>query len=130
MNQEKPFRDAINNNPSDTTLQLVFADWLEEQGDPRAEGWRVLTEAGRRPHNYKPDSVNEWDWYSKYGSPDNPRTITLPVSMWENMSTATSDLPHGYKSFFLAMNAAAITFSELPIDQKLEVYRELMGELC
>src|SRR5437879_10706296 len=28
---------AILNSPDDQTLRLVYADWLEEHGDPRAE---------------------------------------------------------------------------------------------
>src|SRR5271165_2283694 len=29
-------------NPEDTALRLVFADWLEERGDPRGELVRLL----------------------------------------------------------------------------------------
>jgi uncharacterized protein (TIGR02996 family) len=34
---EQGFIDAIRANPNDLTLWLVYADWLEERGDPRAE---------------------------------------------------------------------------------------------
>ena len=34
---EKPFLDEISANPDDDGARLIYADWLEEQGDPRAE---------------------------------------------------------------------------------------------
>ena len=41
----------------DRFVEKVYADWLDEQGDPRAEAWRVLLEAGKRPspRNFFPD---------------------------------------------------------------------------
>jgi uncharacterized protein (TIGR02996 family) len=33
---DDPFLHAIIENPGDDTLRLVYADWLEERGDPRA----------------------------------------------------------------------------------------------
>lgn len=37
---EQAFLDAIAANPTDVTHRLIFADWLEEQGDPRCEAVR------------------------------------------------------------------------------------------
>jgi uncharacterized protein (TIGR02996 family) len=37
MNDDKAFLQAIIENPGDDGVRLVYADWLEEQGDPRAE---------------------------------------------------------------------------------------------
>jgi uncharacterized protein (TIGR02996 family) len=37
------FLQQIAANPDDLTLRLVYADWLEERGDPRAEFLRVRT---------------------------------------------------------------------------------------
>jgi uncharacterized protein (TIGR02996 family) len=42
MNDEAAFTRAMQQNPADTTLRLIFADWLEEQGDPRGELIRLL----------------------------------------------------------------------------------------
>ena len=41
MNDEASFLDAIKANPRDRALRLVYADWLEECGDARAEYLRV-----------------------------------------------------------------------------------------
>jgi uncharacterized protein (TIGR02996 family) len=39
--EEERFLVALLDNPDDHLLQLVYADWLEERGDPRAEYLRV-----------------------------------------------------------------------------------------
>jgi uncharacterized protein (TIGR02996 family) len=35
------FFAAVREDPTDTTHQLIFADWLDERGDPRARWLRV-----------------------------------------------------------------------------------------
>jgi uncharacterized protein (TIGR02996 family) len=42
MNDEAAFLTALRADPADATLLLVYADWLEERGDPRAEYIRLL----------------------------------------------------------------------------------------
>ncbi|HEV3257586.1 MAG TPA: TIGR02996 domain-containing protein, partial [Gemmataceae bacterium] len=41
MNEREAFLKALAENEDDTTTRLVYADWLEERGDPRAEFIRV-----------------------------------------------------------------------------------------
>lgn len=41
VDREEPFLREISAHPDDDHPRLVFADWLEEQGDPRAEFIRV-----------------------------------------------------------------------------------------
>src|SRR5688500_18991336 len=42
MTTEDDFQRALDANPEDWQTRLVFADWLEERNDPRAEGYRAL----------------------------------------------------------------------------------------
>jgi formylglycine-generating enzyme len=42
MHDEQAFLQAMQEKPDDTTLRLVFADWLEERGDHRGELIRLL----------------------------------------------------------------------------------------
>jgi uncharacterized protein (TIGR02996 family) len=42
MSEEKAFVRAIVDNPTDAFARLVYADWLEEHGDSRAEYLRLL----------------------------------------------------------------------------------------
>jgi uncharacterized protein (TIGR02996 family) len=44
MNQSESFERAILAAPQDNSPRLIYADWLEEQGDPRGEYLRVETE--------------------------------------------------------------------------------------
>src|SRR5262249_45444097 len=41
MNQEDAFLQAIREEPDDDAVRLIFADWLEERGDPRGEFIRL-----------------------------------------------------------------------------------------
>jgi uncharacterized protein (TIGR02996 family) len=41
MNDEAAFRAALALRPDDESVRQVFADWLEERGDPRAEFLRL-----------------------------------------------------------------------------------------
>src|SRR3954447_23995503 len=41
MSRERAFLAAMLTSPDDLHLRLVFADWLEEQGDPRGELLRL-----------------------------------------------------------------------------------------
>ena len=41
MDNEEPFLRAIADNAADDTARLVYADWLEERGDPRAAFLRI-----------------------------------------------------------------------------------------
>lgn len=42
MTTEEDFRAMIDANPLDFATLLVFADWLQDRDDPRAEAWRAL----------------------------------------------------------------------------------------
>ncbi len=55
MNEEEAFIAALAADPSDRTAALVFADWLEEHGDPRGSMLRI-------------DEVRAW-MRPKYGNP-------------------------------------------------------------
>jgi uncharacterized protein (TIGR02996 family) len=60
MNEERAFLMAILERPDDDARKLVYADWLEERGDPRGEYLRLMmkvrqertvTQELRRRHN-------------------------------------------------------------------------------
>ncbi len=42
MTSEDDFQASLDANPDDHLTRLVFADWLQERDDPRAEGYRAL----------------------------------------------------------------------------------------
>src|SRR5262245_46278944 len=53
MVEESTFLAAIVASPHDWGPRLVFADWLEERGDPRAEMIRLLHELTRPACKYR-----------------------------------------------------------------------------
>jgi uncharacterized protein (TIGR02996 family) len=56
MDQEQAFLQAMREQPRDLTTRLVFADWLEERGDPRGELLRLthtLTQATDQPNRHE-----------------------------------------------------------------------------
>src|SRR5687768_10524354 len=42
MTTEEDFQQQLDLHPDDHHTRLVFADWLQERGDPRADGYRAL----------------------------------------------------------------------------------------
>lgn len=49
--EERPFVEAILDDLDDDTPRLVYADWLQDQGDPRGEFIRVQCELDSRPRD-------------------------------------------------------------------------------
>jgi uncharacterized protein (TIGR02996 family) len=49
MSDERAFFRAISSKPLDRTVRLVYADWLEERNDPRAEFVRVQVQLSELP---------------------------------------------------------------------------------
>src|ERR1700722_3776040 len=47
MADEASFLEAIISEPDDDSLRLIFADWLDERGDPRGKFIRVQIELAR-----------------------------------------------------------------------------------
>jgi uncharacterized protein (TIGR02996 family) len=47
MTDDQGFIDALLERPMEDATRLVYADWLDEHGDPRGEFLRLLVEAAR-----------------------------------------------------------------------------------
>jgi uncharacterized protein (TIGR02996 family) len=61
MTTEEDFQRALDANPEDHNTRLVFADWLEERGDPRAAGYRALGTVRKRSIYLNAESIrNRW----------------------------------------------------------------------
>ena len=53
MKEEQPFIQQILANPSDDSVRLIYADWLEEREDPRGEFLRIQTALSKMPRKDK-----------------------------------------------------------------------------
>jgi len=56
MTDESTFLDSIKANPEDLFLRQVYADWLEERGDPRSEYLRVDGELQQTLNSLSPNA--------------------------------------------------------------------------
>src|SRR6266545_3689729 len=76
MTTEDDFHRALDANIDDWQTRLVFADWLQERGDPRAEGYRALGLLRRRPHCMV-QNRHRCHWFARAGV-ECPGTKELP----------------------------------------------------
>lgn len=129
---EEDFQRQLDENPDDHHTRMVFADWLQERNDPRAEGYRALGQLGKRPYNIRNGSNDSSMWThqeninptSRYGV-----THRLP-SDWFNLINNTSDeydrnttynhwVYHSNRRE--AEDEAALGFSRLSEERKKEI---------
>ena len=61
-------------------LYAVFADWLEEQGDERAAGYRWLARQGKFPRR----GGSSWDWW-RFGNHEGTAPEDLPNRVWDRL---------------------------------------------
>lgn len=99
---ESDFADAINADPDDRDMQLIYADWLDDQGDPRGEAWRVLVEAGKFPVG----CGDGFEWFR--GTTDHDYLLDLPIIEPSPPRWGHDWYWAVFDDFFAAMDAAAI----------------------
>jgi|GEM_PF-4915962 len=60
---EDDFHRLIDKKPDDWHTRLVFADWLEDRGDPRSGGYRAIALQKRRPLQGRHRDTDTWWWH-------------------------------------------------------------------
>ncbi len=77
MTTEDDFQAALDAHPEDWQTRLVFADWLQERGDVRAEGYRALGVLRRSPIKW---GKNKWcySWLTDDNWRDS-KACTVPI---------------------------------------------------
>jgi uncharacterized protein (TIGR02996 family) len=110
VNDEAAFQAFLDEQPDNHFAREVFADWLEEQGDPRGPGYRAL---GRGEF----ECVREKDgwFYWCHLHPDNRGY--LPTTWWHYVCGGP-EMPKDFPSRRAIENAAALAFSRLPPDRQ------------
>jgi uncharacterized protein (TIGR02996 family) len=126
---EDDFQAQLDADPTDWQTRLVFADWLQERDDRRAEGYRALGALRYRPWR-SCGGTSWWNW-SRYGSP-----ITDLPSQWDNdagelpgdwFAAVVGDPPPSVMpeifvgSRRAADDAAARAFAKLPAARRTEL---------
>lgn len=87
MVTEEDFQAVLDADPTDQTARVIFADWLQERGDERAEGYRKLAETGRNPVTW-----NFVTWYAERHHPNRleSRPSALPNKWFDLLAGGTS----------------------------------------
>lgn len=122
MTTEDDFQAALDAHPDDWQTRLVFADWLQERGDPRAEGYRALGALRRRG---LPDLEYAcwFDAHEQRGGDD--KASDLPRDWFRLIEGGNRDLYVSSAAAFptrrAADDAAARAFGQLPPSRRTEL---------
>jgi uncharacterized protein (TIGR02996 family) len=142
MTTEDDFQKKLDAQPEDWQTRLVFADWLQDRGDPRAAGYRALAILQRRPlqgqksHKDPKDkagktkNVDTWWWYcpasdsNLYGMHNHiPRDWfdLLPADEGNKSFWPVHSDTKGFMSRRGCEDALALAFSKLPSARQAEL---------
>ena len=128
---EDDFQRALDADPEDWQTRLVFADWLDERGDERAEGYRAL---GRL--RLCPFVENVGYWWTTLGrgllpvSGVRANGCTLPVDWFaliELSPRSESFKPLGAGTRRAVEDAAAVAFSKLSVKRRAALLKSSGG---
>jgi uncharacterized protein (TIGR02996 family) len=108
MTDHAAFLAAIAARPDDDLPKLVYADYLDEHGDPRAAALRWVVARGAKPAY---DVVqNTWDWWSRPPAepdyyPDEAAVgrAVLPANLFCRLKGKPTDIWKGYQSYRTAL---------------------------
>lgn len=133
MTTEDDFQAALDAVPNDWQTRLVFADWLQDRGDPRAEGYRTLGLLRFRPLRIEDGDEAAWT----AGASDNTSHRNHPIHGramvdrdWYDLVAPPTPRVHGWQSanwwaYFHTRreceDALALAFARLPPDRRAEL---------
>lgn len=123
MTTEDDFQAALDADPTDWQTRLVFADWLQDRDDPRAEGYRALGVLRLRTGD-SPHYPCWWSHTECAGVPPERRYAQLPHYWFDQiaMSAKNTNLWWlDYTTRRAAEDAAAFAFLELPAARRAEL---------
>lgn len=130
MTTEDDFQAALDANPADWQTRLVFADWLQDRGDSRAEGYRALGWLRVRPYFTKPH--DQWCFTTDLNFNSDYRANCIPDDLFSLIDVVPERDQNGNRNrterwlyFDLRAdleNAAARAFLELPAERRAEIF--------
>lgn len=134
MTTEDDFQRQLDANPDDFHTRLVFADWLQERGDERAEGYRALGRLRLIAHDGGRGFHYGWcccDNPHITGSLQNPASRSpawrkykqsgLPVPWFAVMALSGEYWIELWRTRREAEDAAALAFAKLPPERRAEL---------
>ncbi len=138
MTSEEDFQRALDEHPDDWQTRLVFADWLQERGDVRAEGYRALGVLRLWPYRWRnPPEERAYRWLFHNGDGNEsgrpiPKCHVLPKD-WLNKTAGRK--PKEYLALLMEYDiaaevpaprqvledAVAVAFAKLPAKRRAEL---------
>jgi uncharacterized protein (TIGR02996 family) len=126
ISTEEAFQLALDADPTDANIRVVFADYLDEQGDPRGPGYRALGLHGHRPWK---QTIGDYTWHGSL-------TVSSPAEIlpndWFCELTGKQSLDACWPASFVeglprsnVEDAAALAFSRLPATRQAELLAPL-----
>jgi uncharacterized protein (TIGR02996 family) len=125
MQHQETFLAAILESPEDDLPRLAYADWLEEQGDPRSEFIRVQIEFSRNPFSPRQRALQKRqnELLMQHGSvwarPLDERNIKWEFhrGFIESVSLASEQFAKEASWLFGVAPIRAVTFGDLLLDK-------------
>lgn len=134
MTTEDDFQAALDARPSDWQTRLVFADWLQERDDPRADGYRALGHLRSYPVLIQMEgngTGEPGEWYFIFGNMGNalarPRwaLCLVPEAWFKKLTKKHERNRNNYWKYYddrrEADDDAARAFAKLPAKRRAEV---------
>jgi uncharacterized protein (TIGR02996 family) len=127
MNTENDFQDAIDAHPDDLDLRRVFADWLQEHNDQRADGYRALATQHSILCDYQAPPYRAYIYwvpdetaivFPRDGSVGTKRCFSLAPDWYAALTANHAPSYVRYASRRDAENAAAQAFTLLPAERR------------
>jgi uncharacterized protein (TIGR02996 family) len=141
MTTEDDFQSAIDATPEDWQTRLVFADWLEERGDPRAEGCRALGRLAKRAMlcqmNSPVTGQPSGETLFIFGTPTVEiasllkewADCILPIDWYKLLPRSLENIDFEYWKFWAtrrkAEDDATVAFASLPAERRTELLNSL-----
>lgn len=135
MTTEDDFQRALDAEPEDAHTRLVFADWLEERDDPRAEGYRAIARLERPSCADMVNRNGHYLWMKSSWAGSDSEYGTLPNDWFELLEGGGQIYSNGdkvndargigqwrnYRSRRAAEDAAALAFAKLSPERRTEL---------
>jgi uncharacterized protein (TIGR02996 family) len=116
-------RDVPGEPPADllqrlAELRLVYADWLEEQGEPMAHAQRWLARQRKFPR-YSGAIQDTWTWWG-FGDSSESKPEDLAGVIWKRLPGNPAGIPANYKEYDTRQAAERALFKALLLLDKLD----------
>ncbi len=122
---EEAFHRCQDDNPRSCRVRLGFANWLEERGDERADGYRALVACGMHPIlRYQDDDSSPAQWVF-FLPADHSHSSTTLDPWWGDyqISCGGALTVIHWHSCHEAEDDAARAFARLPVEDRKRILR-------